>query len=250
VCKCTPIDCRCTMLYWTHILFPSIDSRKTWSKEPRYEYKIQFCVFLLFLALRDHSGGMVVQYIETWTSILWQRRKHHSSPFECCSIRVCTYIHRSCSRMTQVCVLYGATSRARDVGATSASRARTNTALPWRRSECVLSVPEHYDCVLRYQDGSSHIAKPTSPMQKAVATHDERWHVPQCTGCCNATESFVCTAASVLTSTTPVCFIISVLGSGLQRHQSGYIISHVTLAERPIVFGWGLGGCGASGGFR
>jgi hypothetical protein len=75
--------------------------------------------------------------------------------------------------MTEVCVLYGATSRARDVGATSASRACTNTALPCRRSECVLSVPEHYECVSRYEQGSSYTAETTSQMQKAVATHDE-----------------------------------------------------------------------------
>jgi hypothetical protein len=32
------------------------------------------------------------------------------------------------------------------------------------------------------------------------------------------------------------------IGSGLQRHQVGYINSHVTLADRTIVFGLGLGG--------
>jgi hypothetical protein len=65
-----------------------------------------------------------------------------------------------------------------------------------------------------------------------------------------ATAAFVRIAASILTSSTPVCFIISALGSGLQRHQVGYITSHVTLADRTIVFGWGLGGCGGSGRIR
>jgi hypothetical protein len=54
-------------------------------------------------------------------------------------------------------------------------RARTRPFLVVkRRSECVLSVPEHYDCVLTYQHGASCTAKTTSPMHKAVATHYER----------------------------------------------------------------------------
>jgi hypothetical protein len=72
----------------------------------------------------------------------------------------------------------------------------------------------------------------------------------------NATTALAC-SVGVLTSATLVCFIIKhgstigcVLGSGSHRHQVGYITSHVTLLDRTRVFGWGLGGCGASGRIR